>query len=207
MSSLFDDTIKGAIFYTNASNLEDVPDCAGVYAWYLPLRGDDSDDLLKFLSSLESNASKLVPASQIEASGQQRKLVVERNPPSFDMASSEIRRLADACDSQDVQRLSSLVSKLAFLMEPIYVGMTTENNGLKSRLQQHLMSVNSFDEDSNWSGSFRTRIAKILGEKDMLRKCLIAYIPIKENIYGPNAARLIEHILIRTIRPAQSKRG
>jgi len=43
---LFDKFTKATIGFAVASDLSDVPEEPGVYAWYLPLRGDSSSDLL-----------------------------------------------------------------------------------------------------------------------------------------------------------------
>ena len=53
----------------------------------------------------------------------------------------------------------------------------------------------------------RTRVAQVLRDPNYLRRCLIAYLPVSSLELGDHATRLLEHILIRTVRPAQSIRG
>mgnify|MGYP006428072441 CR=1 FL=1 len=205
--SVFDASVKNTFSYAMASDIEDVPDCAGIYAWYLPLLGDDSSDLIRFLTSLQNNSIKYSPASKIEADGQQRRVTVERKPANFDLQLEMIQRMASDMSSESVQKLSAFVMRMAFISEPIYVGMTTASNGLKSRLKQHLQSVKTFDTDNKWSGSFRTRVAYELKDKDSLKKCVICYMPLDDTLLGTDVTRILEHILIRTVRPAQSKKG
>ena len=205
--TLFDKFAKDSIGFAVASDLESVPEEPGVYAWYLPLKGDASTDLLRFLSTLQSNVEFSIPATEISGSGRQRRFSIERNPPVFDLGSPAVQNLSESITPSRLQALANLVLVLSFFSEPIYVGMTEADKGLRSRLKQHLQSVNTFDEDSKWSGSFRTRIAKILNDGKFLKQCLIAYMPLPTSMLGEDSARVLEHILIRSVRPAQSVRG
>ena len=204
---LFDKFTKSTIGFAVASDLSDVPEEPGVYAWYLPLRGDSSSDLLHFLNSLQKEMAHSVMVTEMTATGQQRKFTVERNPPSFTLASSRIQGLSEKLTSSKLQRLANQVLVLSFFSEPIYVGMTEGQGGLRSRLKQHLQSVNSFDSDKAWTGDFRTRMAKLLGQSDYLKRCLILYMPLCYEDFGADIPRMLEHILIRTIRPSQSVRS
>jgi hypothetical protein len=205
--SIFDGDLKKRFGFVKASESEDIPDLPGVYAWYLPMRGDDGADLSVFLKSLENSIACFAPVTKLEADGTQRRIQIERNVPSFDLNSAPIQRLGASLDNSQVQQLSKITLMMSFLAEPFYVGMTDSSNGLRNRIRQHLQSVNSFDEDQKWSGAFRTRIAHVLREKDALKRCLIAFVTLPENLVGPDVTRLLEHILIRTIRPSQSHRG
>ncbi len=205
--TLFDQFAKDSIGFAVASDLENVPEEPGVYAWYLPLKGDASSDLLRFLTTLQGNVESSTPATEMSGSGRQRRFTIERNPPVFDLGSPAVQKLSESITPSRLQALANLVLVLSFFSEPIYVGMTEADKGLRSRLKQHLQSVKSFDEDSKWSGAFRTRIAKVLGDGKFLKQCLVAYMPLPASMLGDDAARVLEHILIRSIRPAQSVRG
>lgn len=205
--ALFDQQVKRSIGFCLASDLEDVPEEPGIYAWYLPMRGDSSSGLLQYLKSLQENIEACSPATSMSGEGRQRRFTLERNPPVFDLGSQAIQILSESLSPSKVQALAKTVLVLSIFAEPIYVGMTEANKGLRSRLRQHLQSVKSFDHDLRWSGSFRTRIAKVLGESTYLNRCVIAYMPVSSLGFGDNATRLLEHILIRTIRPAQSIRS
>jgi hypothetical protein len=204
---IFDGDLKKRFGFVKASESEDIPELPGIYAWYLPMRGDDGTDLPAFLKSLEKSIAHFAPVTKLEADGTQRKLQIERNVPEFDLSSAPIQRLATSLSSSQVQQLSKLVLMLSFLTEPFYVGMTDASNGLRNRIQQHLQSVRSFDEDKRWTGAFRTRIAHVLGEKEALKRCLVAFVTLPEELVGTDASRLLEHILIRTVSPSQSQRG
>jgi len=205
--TLFDKFVKDSIGFAVASDLEDVPDEPGIYAWYLPLKGDDSADLLRYLKNLQTRVESSIPATQISGAGRQRQFTTGRNPPSFDLGAPAVQRLSETITSSKLQVLANLVLVLSFFSEPIYVGMTEANKGLRSRLKQHLQSVKSFDDDAKWNGEFRTRIAKVLGDGNFLKQCVIAYMPISSTELGDDVPRVLEHILIRTVRPSQSIRG
>lgn len=204
---IFDLDLKTRFGFARASEIEDIPETPGIYAWYLPMKGDDGGDLAFFLSSLERSISKFSPATRLEAEGTQRRIQIERNHPAFDLQLSAIQRLSASLSNSQIQQLAKLVLMLSFLTEPFYVGMTDASNGLRGRIQNHLQCVKTFDDDSGWTGAFRTRVAQILGEKEALKKCMIAFVTLPDDLAGTEAPRLLEHILIRTVRPSQSKRG
>jgi hypothetical protein len=204
---IFDLDIKARIGFARASDIEDMPESPGIYAWYLPLRGDDGGDLITFLKTLEKNTELYTPVTNLAATGTQRQIQIERNPPRFEYDSPTLQRLASTTSSHQIQSIANIVLMLSFLSEPFYIGMTDSSFGLRGRIKQHLASVNLFDADNSWTGAFRTRVAKTLQQKDALKRCLIAYFTLPEELESGEAARLLEHILIRTIKPAQSKRG
>lgn len=206
-SSLFDQLVKSSIGFTLATEIEDVPEEPGIYAWYLPMRGDSSSNLLQYLKSLQQHMKETNPVTSMAGEGRQKRFNLERNHPSFDLASDVIQELANSLSSSKIQSLASAILILSFFTEPIYVGMTKSGKGLRGRLKQHLQSVKSFDDDMNWTGSFRTRVAQILNDPDYLKRCLIVYMPMSAVNLSDDSTRLIEHILIRTIRPVQSVRG
>jgi hypothetical protein len=204
---LFDRSLKTRIGFTRASDISDVPNEPGIYAWYLPLSGDDSGNLLGFLKSLQGNLERTSPATEVSGAGRQRHFSVKRNPPAFHMDSEPVLRLDEHIGKSGLQALSRLVLFLSFLSEPIYIGMTKGSEGIKGRLAQHLQSPGSFDSDASWNGAFNSRISTILNDASILKQCLIAYLPIPSGEIGDDAPRVIEHILIKTICPAMARRG
>lgn len=204
---IFDSDLKQRFGFAKASDTEDIPDLPGIYAWYLPMRGDDGGDLMHFLKTLESTISRFTSVTTLEANGTQRRVQIKRNTPEFQLDSDAVMKLATRLSASQIQQVARLTLMLSFLSEPFYVGMTDASNGLRSRIRQHLVSVKSFDEDKQWSGSFRTRIAHSLNEKDALKRCLVAFVTLPDELAEVEASRLLEHILIRTVRPSQSKKG
>lgn len=206
-SDPFDKGVKKWIGFAKADCIEDVPTTPGIYAWYLPLAGDDTGGLQHFLSTLQSDIKNSAPATRVTGEGRQRMYSIERTPPKFDFASTAIEGLQDELSGTQLEQLAKLVLYLSFLNEPIYIGMTKSEQGLRGRLKQHLQEPKTFEDDEGWHGAFNSRIAKKLSDKTFLRRCVIAFMPIAELELGGNAPRVLEHILIRTIRPAQSERG
>jgi len=204
---IFDQSLKSRIGFAIASDLSDVPNEPGIYAWYLPLKGDDSGGLMDFLKSLESNLKRMIPATEVSGEGRQLCFRVRRNAPRFQLNSKPILRLEEEMGSRGLQNLASLIRFLSILSEPVYIGMTNGEEGLKGRLTQHLQTPSRFDSDERWNGAFNSRIAKILNDRSVLTQCLVAYLPIPTDEIGESAPRVIEHILITTICPALSRRG
>jgi hypothetical protein len=204
---LFDTGIKRRLGFSLASELDDVPETPGIYAWYLPMRGDTSSGLVNYLRTLRENIEHATPISVIEGEGRQRRFLFERNPPTFDVQVPEIERLAASLSDSRLQIVAQLVLTLSLFTEPFYVGMTKAEGGLRSRLTQHKRTVKSFDDDTNWNGSLRSRVARALQDPSFLDRCIVAYLPLSNIEFGEDLARLLEHVLIRTIRPAQSIRG
>ena len=128
------DRVKSSFGFTLAADIEDVPEEPGIYAWYLPMRGDSSGDLLQYLRSLEENVETGIPATSMSGEGRQRRFVLERNPPKFNLNSAEVQKLSGTLSTSKIQTLASVVLVLSFLTEPIYVGMTEANKGLRLSL-------------------------------------------------------------------------
>ncbi len=204
---IFDSDLKQRFGFAKASDTDEIPDLPGIYAWYLPMRGDDGGDLTHFLKTLQSTISRFASVTTLEANGTQRSVQIERNTPEFQFDSDAVMKLATVLTTSQVQQVARLTLMLSFLSEPFYVGMTDFSNGLQSRIRQHLVSVKTFDEDKHWTGSFRTRIAHSLREKDALKRCLVAFVTLPDDLIEVGASRLLEHIIIRTVRPSQSKNG
>jgi hypothetical protein len=204
---LFDKTLKNTIGFASASDLSEVPSEPGIYAWYLPLKGDDSGSLLNYLNSLQNGIEKMTPATEVSGTGRQRRFTVSRNPPYFKIGSEYIQKLDSEINNAGVQKIANTILLLSFFTEPIYIGMTKANEGLNIRLKQHLQNVKSFDDNEQWNGKFSSRIATVLDDPKILKQCFIAFMPISDEDLNENAPRLIEHILIKTISPSMSKRG
>ncbi len=172
----------------------------------MPLHGDTSQDLFEFLKTLERNVNRFTPATALSGASKQSLFSVERKPPAFDYSSATVANLASALTPSKLQSLASAVLILSLFAEPIYVGMTAAEQGLRGRLKQHLQSVDSFDAGADWSGAFRTRMASVLRDSTLLSRCVVAYMPMSAFDLGEHAARLLEQVLIRIVRPAQNIR-
>ena len=197
---MLDSEIKNRLSFVRADDISSVPDCPGVYAWYLPLVGRDSGSFFDYLDDLKKNLASWDAAKIIETNGRQKTFTIAPFRPEFNKESKELVALNEEVNSVQLQSISRLIYLLSFLSEPFYIGKT--DRGLKGRLKDHLADVKLF-EDDNWNGSLRSRIAKI--DPQMMRQCLIVYICLDN--YGENKiARLIEHVLIKIIQPSQSRR-
>lgn len=147
------------------------------------------------------------PATEVSGKGRQRHFSVRRNSPLFKLDAETILKLDSELTSSSLQILSKLVLFLSFMSEPIYIGMTKGAEGLRGRLTQHLAAPKDFDDNAEWNGAFNSRIAATLDDPSYLKQCLIAYLPVPTEELGDDTPRIIEHILIKTICPALSRRG
>jgi hypothetical protein len=205
----FDHLVKTRLGFALASQIDSVPDRPGIYAWYIPLKGDDSGTLLNFVADLQTTLSQYACLSELAAVGAQRRVLISRNCPS-DEPSEADTILSNGLSNETVQIIAQLMLVMSFLAEPVYVGMTFQQGGLRARLRSHLQnSKDLFDDDPGWTGSFRNRAAQALGVQDGLRNCLIAYLTLPESFPLENAdlVRFLERQLIRYVRPAQNRRS
>ena len=205
----FDHTVKTYFGFARADEIDHVPESPGVYAWYIPLRGDDSGSLLEFLGDLHNTLKDYVPLTALGAVGAQRSISIERNSPEFLPTDAE-ETLSRELANESIQAVAQLMLVMSFLAEPVYVGMTRQKGGLRARLKSHLQNPRTlFDEDQAWTGSFSSRAAEVLGRPDGLNGCLVAYISLpKSNVLrDKRVIRLLERQLIRFIRPAQNRRS
>jgi hypothetical protein len=205
----FDQTVKTYFGFARADEIEHVPEVPGVYAWYIPLRGDDSGSLLEFLADLHNTLKDYVPLTALGAESAQRVISIERHAPNFAPTETE-ETLSQQLANESVQAIAQLMLAMSFLAEPVYVGMTRQKGGLRARLKSHLQNPRTlFDDDQGWTGSFRSRAAEALGRPDGLSGCLVAYIslPRSETLRDERVIRLLERHLIRFIRPAQNRKS
>lgn len=205
----FDQLVKTHLGFALASQIDSIPDQPGIYAWYIPLKGDDSDTLVNFVADLQTTLSKYAVLSEMAAVGAQRRVLISRNCPT-DEPTEEDKTLSRGLSNETVQLISQLMLVMSFLAEPVYVGMTFQQGGLRARLRSHLQHPRGlFDDDSGWTGSFRNRAAQALGVQDGLRNCLVAYLTLPEGfpLESPGLVRFLERQLIRYVRPAQNRRS
>jgi hypothetical protein len=205
----FDHSVKTTLGFALATQIDHIPDRPGLYAWYVPLKGDDSSSLLNFLSQLHDTFSTYAGLSEMSAESAQKKITISRNTPAFQPSQSE-ESLSAELTNETVQIISALMLTLSFFSEPVYVGMTFQRGGLRARLRSHLQSPETlFEQDRNWTGGFRSRAARTLRQADGLRNCLIAYAVIPDHLplNDKRIVRLLERHLIRFIRPPQNKRS
>jgi len=198
----FDATAKRLLCFYEASDLSEVPELPGIYAWFLPLRGDTSDDFLTFLKSLESGVEKMAELTNIEGQTGQLRVSVRRDNPVLSDAGEHIS--VEDLSPRKLQQIASMLLFCSFLTAPIYVGMTDKS--LRKRLQSHLLKPDLWD-DEGWTGTFRNRVANRIGDTRFLERCLICCLPFDNTDFPKGTVRLFEKLLIRTLRPSQSLRG
>ncbi len=200
---MLDDDVKRLVGFAEAADLSEVPDEPGIYAWFLPLRGDTSGDAASFVRSVCLGLEEGLPLSEAEAAVGTLDVVARRGMD--ELCDATLSRASAALTSHQVQKMARLVLCCSFLSSPIYVGMTRKQ-GLRTRLQQHLAKPRALS-DGRWLRDFRSRSAAKTGLATYLRRCVIAYACFRKEEYPVEAIRLIEHVLIRTVRPAQSEAG
>lgn len=200
---MLDEDVKRLMGYAEASDLSEVPDEPGIYAWFLPLRGDTSGDAVSFVRSLCLGLEKGLALSEAQAAVGSLDIVARRGID--DPRDAVLTRASDKLTSHQLQKVARLLLCCSFLSSPVYVGMTSKQ-GLRTRLQQHLAKPSTLS-DGNWLRDFRSRAAAKTGLDTYLRQCVIAYACFREEELPAEAIRLAEHVLIRTARPAQSVAG
>lgn len=197
---MLDRIVKSNLIFGEAEDVDNFPDQPGIYAWFLPLRGYDGGDAGQFLGDLIASMSSAAGLTELDGETGQLSLTVRRRVPSISEGLS-----TKGITSMEVQSAAKLMLCCSFLTAPIYVGMTVEM-GLQARIKSHLANPSELLTD-NWAGSFRSRVAKVTGNKSYLNRCLVAMLPMPKEKFTPEFVKFFEHVLIRTIRPELSKRG
>lgn len=192
---------KRFLHFAKASEVDEIPDVPGIYAWYTPLRGDDSGTLRDYLNSLEASFDRYAPLKRLRLEGKQKTFQVDATKPSF--SQNYVDELSGTLASTDVQVLSKLVLILSFLSEPFYIGKT--DSSLRGRIKSHLGSPDSFDDD-NLRNVLKNRVFAQTDSR-VLQQCLIAYVPLEADASAHSLPRLLEHVLLRIIQPTQSVKG
>ena len=201
---MLDMSIKKHLLFCDAAEVENLPDDPGIYAWFLPLAGDDSGNLKAMVNSLFTKTDTVRSVTEVEAGVGQFEIVMRRGSPGS-LDEPLIQELNAQLTGTDLQVASKYLLLCSFLTAPIYVGMTVKM-GLRERVKSHLQNPRELD-DINWTGSFRSRVARSTENVNFLRRCLIACLPMPPDKFPPKMVRLFEHILLRVVRPAMSRRG
>jgi len=134
-----------------------------------------------------------------------QEVALRRAPLNFGLCNDTLNGIDQALGPADLEHVSTLLFALSFLLPPIYVGMARGEDGLRGRLRAHV-SVGLTEEERK--GTLGGRLSSALGEAKYLRRCTALYVPLKvEGAAAATTARLLEHVLIRVLRPSESKRG
>lgn len=82
---MLDQTAKQLLYFTRASEFEDVPDVPGNYAWFLSSEGDDTGSLKDLLDSLLARLANSNQLTVAEGESEQHRIRLQRTiPESFD---------------------------------------------------------------------------------------------------------------------------
>lgn len=201
--------IKEQIFFAYGSDLENIPEKPGIYAWFLPVninfenlfQSVQEDTRSKAREMLQAELNKYNDVHKINGTlGPYSVAIGKRNAE----LGSDLRIFAEGKKmlEEDKKNLFNIFMALSIFNAPIYVGMTEREEGLKKRLREHIQA--KIDEASP-NANLRTRLFRATGDRDLLERCLAAAVPMAQldnQIY-----RFAEHVLIQSIRPIQSKRG
>lgn len=202
-----DTLIRDLVQYYWGDDVGDAPKQPGVYAWYIPFFASNYESVGKCFASIEERLSQF--AALTELSGRVGNTQVTfRQSNSGEDWESRIPGDGDLqMTSTAIEAFANQITPLSILAAPIYIGKATGKNGLRGRLQSHISGKLRVQNGDPYLGSFAARVEHILNEPSQLKQCIVACMPFS-NV--SNADRLIgeiEHFLIRSVTPSQSKRG
>lgn len=199
----FDGYVKRNLIFALANELDAVPEQPGVYAWFLPFEADATVSVRELMRSLCDGLKASTALTQVEADVGATTVALRMAVPSFDLELQAAQAADQAMTRRQRENLGQLLLALSLLAPPIYVGLARGKRGLRGRLEQHLAGETL---DPQWLGSFHSRVRHVMEDASLLRRCVIACMPLPSGM-PPEATRVLEHILIRVVRPAQSRRG
>jgi hypothetical protein len=107
----------------------------------------------------------------------------------------------------EVERVSNLLLALSIFSPPIYVGMAAGEGGLRQRLKQHIDGQYVVTPGDPYLGTFAARVTHAMNDQRILKTCLVACLKISGFPNNAQLIREIEHFLIQSLKPTQSKKG
>jgi len=192
---------------------EDAPESPGIYAWFIPFKAHDQRTLAEWFTSLDANIETFSQLTRLTGRVGCIDISITTSSHGGEDWNSRLEgRDERNLSTQAIETLADLVLALSIFSTPIYVGKACGKGGIRGRLSDHINGRFRLTPDDPYLGTFASRVAHLLENKDSLRDCIVACLPISSvpdttpeltrNFIGH-----LEHFLHRSLKPAQSKRG
>jgi hypothetical protein len=201
-----DALIKHSFSFYWGSEVDEAPEEGGVYAWFLPNIGGPSVSLGKLFATVQKNVDQFSKLTEVVGRVGTTRLAIRQSTGSEDWEG----RIPDSdwpLARTQVECIGNLLLALSIFSPPIYVGMASGEGGLRQRLRQHIDGQYAVYEGDPYLGSFAARVTHLMNDRRTLKRCIVACLKISGFPKNSNLIREIEHFLIQSIKPTQSKKG
>lgn len=186
--------------------MDEAPEEPGVYAWFLPNQGGPSGTLGKLFSSIQKQLDQSSTLTEVIGRVGTSQLSLRQSVGTEDWED----RLPESdwpFSRSQVESVGNLLLALSIFSPPIYIGMAAGQGGLRQRLKQHVEGQYQVLDGDPYLGTFAARVTYLMNDPRVLKKCIVACVKISGFPNNQQLVREIEHFLIQTLKPTQSKKG
>lgn len=198
--------IQHSITFHWGDDVDDAPEEPGVYAWFLPNLGSPSGTLGKLFASIQKQLDQLSTLTEVVGRVGTSRLSLRQSVGTEDWE----KRLPESewsLSRSQVENVGNLLLALSIFSPPIYIGMAAGQRGLRQRLKQHVEGQYQVLEGDPYLGTFAARVTHLMNDPRVLKKCIVACVKVNGFPNNEQLVREIEHFLIQTLKPTQSKKG
>lgn len=198
--------IQHSISFHWGVDVDDAPLEPGVYAWFLPNHGGPAGTLGKLFASVQKQLDQSSALTEVVGRVGTSQLSLRQAVGSEEWET----RLPESdwsLSRSQVEHVGNLLLALSIFSPPIYIGMAAGQGGLRQRLKQHVEGQYQVLDGDPYLGTFAARVTYLMNDPRVLKKCIVACVKITGLPNNAQLIREIEHFLIQTLKPTQSKKG
>ncbi len=198
--------IKHGISFHWGEDVDECPEEPGIYAWFLPNMGGPSKSLGALFASVQKQLAQTSSLTEVVGRVGTSQLSLRQSVGEEDWEA----RLPESewpLSRSQVENVGNLLLALSIFSPPIYIGMAAGQGGLRQRLKQHVEGQYQVLDGDPYLGTFAARVTYLMNDPRVLKKCIVACVKISGFPNNQQLVREIEHFLIQTLKPTQSKKG
>jgi hypothetical protein len=201
-----DALIKHSISFYWGGDVGEAPEESGIYAWFLPNHGSPSLSLGKLFASVQKQLDQFSTLTEVVGRVGTSRFAVRQSVSAEDWEQRlPVNKWPITC--AQVESVGNLLLALSIFSSPIYVGMAAGQGGLRQRLKQHIDGQYQVLDGDPYLGTFAARVTHLMNDPRVLRKCVVACVKVASFPDNDAIIREIEHFLIQTLKPTQSRKG
>lgn len=198
--------IQHSITFYWGSDVDDAPEDPGVYAWFLPNQGSPSGTLAKLFNSIQKHLDHSSTLTEVVGRVGTSQLSLKQSV-SAENWDARLPEPEWPLSRSQVENVGNLLLALSIFSPPIYIGMAAGQEGLRQRLKQHVEGQYQVLDGDPYLGTFAARVTHLMNDPRVLKKCIVACVKISGFPNNQQLVREIEHFLIQTLKPTQSKKA
>lgn len=198
--------IQHSMAFYWGDEVNEAPEEPGVYAWFLPNQGSPSETLGELFASIQKQLDRSSTLTEVVGRVGTSHLALRQAVGAEDWE-QRLPKSEWPLSRSQVEDVGNLLLALSIFSPPIYIGMAAGQGGLRQRLKQHVEGQYQVLDGDPYLGSFAARVTHLMNNPRVLKKCIVACVKITGFPQNEKLIREIEHFLIQTLKPTQSKKG